>query len=146
MSMVFCRGCAKEIHNTAVACPGCGAQQAAVQQPVPANTGTGWMDVMKKCTDFSGRARRKEYWMFFLMNILISFLLGVIGGLTGIGEMLSNLFGLAVLLPSIAVAVRRMHDTDHRGWWLLVPIVGFIFLVLDTKPGPNRFGPSPKGN
>lgn len=145
MSMVFCRGCAKEIHSTAVACPGCGAPQGAAQAAV-ATGGIGWLDVMKKTLDFSSRARRKEYWMFFLVNMLIAFVLGFIDGLLNTGGVLSNLFNLVILLPSIAVAIRRMHDTDHRGWWLLVPIVGFVFLLLDTKPGPNRFGPSPKGN
>lgn len=145
MSMVFCRGCAKEIHSTALACPGCGAPQASAQVAAPAG-GIGWVDVMKKAFDFSGRARRKEYWMFVLINLLISFVVGFVDGLLGTGGVLGLLFNLAILVPTIAVGIRRMHDTDHRGWWLLVPIVGFVFLFLDTKPGPNRFGPSPKGN
>ena len=118
MSMVFCRGCAKEIHSTAVACPGCGATQGAVQTAVAAG-GIGWVDVMKKAFDFSGRARRKEYWMFVLVNFLIGIVLGVIDGAAGTGGLLGGLFNLIVLIPSIAVGIRRMHDTDHRGLSLI---------------------------
>jgi len=147
MSMVFCRGCAKEIHSSALACPACGAPQAAAA-PVtaaPAPTGIWYFEVLKKYAVFSGRARRKEYWMFFLVNILVAMVLGFIEGVAGTGAILSNLYSLALLIPGIAVGVRRMHDTDRSGWWLLLPIVNLIFLCQDSQPGPNRFGPNPKG-
>ncbi|MGW7773260.1 DUF805 domain-containing protein [Pseudomonas machongensis] len=149
--MVFCRGCAKEIHQSALSCPGCGAPQAvtapagvaASAQPV--TSGNAFIEVMKKYAVFKGRARRKEYWMFFLISILISFCIGFVEGLLGAPQVISNLFSLAIVLPSIAVGVRRMHDGDHSGWWLLVPIANLVFLIQDGTQGPNRFGPSPKG-
>ncbi|MGE8410692.1 MAG: DUF805 domain-containing protein [Pseudomonas sp.] len=104
------------------------------------------MDVIKKCTDFSGRARRKEYWMFVLVNFLVAVGIGVVEGALGMNGAIGNLYSLAMILPAIAVGVRRMHDTNHRGWWLLLPVVNLVFLVLDSQPGPNRFGPNPKGN
>lgn len=109
--------------------------------------------------NFSGRARRKEYWMFTLFYIIaylvLSFIDGIIGTFsmqTGIG-LLGGLFALASLLPAISVSVRRLHDTDRSGWWLLlafIPIIGglvlFIFYIMDSTPGENRFGANPKGN
>jgi uncharacterized membrane protein YhaH (DUF805 family) len=116
-----------------------------------------YLQVLKKYAVFSGRARRKEYWFFFLFNIIIAIVLGVIDGMiggfsreAGVG-VLGGLYSLAVLIPGIAVAVRRLHDTDRSGWWLLIafiPLVGaivlIVFLVLDSSPGANRFGPNPK--
>jgi uncharacterized membrane protein YhaH (DUF805 family) len=111
-----------------------------------------YLEVLRKYALFSGRSRRKEYWMFFLFNIIISFImgfvLGIIGGMLGIGTALSNpasvIYGLAVLVPGIAVGVRRMHDSGRSGWWLLVPFVNLVFLCLDSDPGDNQFGPNPK--
>lgn len=108
-------------------------------------SGFGWYtEVLKKYATFSGRARRKEYWMFVLFNVVISFVLGVIEGIIGTGGLLGGLYSLLILLPSIAVAVRRLHDTDRSGWWILVPIVGLIFLFLEGHKNDNRFGPDPK--
>ncbi len=115
-----------------------------------------YIEVLKKYAVFSGRARRKEYWMFALFNFIISFLLGIVAGFAGavIGtnlSILSILYTFAVLLPSIAVGVRRLHDTDRSGWWLLVvliPIIGWIalliFSVQDSTPGENNYGANPK--
>lgn len=106
--------------------------------------------------NFEGRARRAEYWNFFLFNILISFGLGFVGGLLGLTigaevEILSTLYGLAVLIPGIAVGVRRLHDTNRSGWWLLIaliPLIGVIilivFLATEGNSGPNQYGPDPK--
>ena len=104
-----------------------------------------YLKVLRNYVGFSGRARRKEYWMFFLVNILVAMVLGFIDRVAGTGAILSNLYSLALLIPGIAVGVRRMHDTDRSGWWLLLPIVNLIFLCQDSQPGPNRFGPDPKG-
>ena len=87
--------------------------------------------------------------MFFLFSMSICFVLGFIEGFSGITpkgnhSVLGTIYTLAVLIPGIAVAIRRMHDTDHRGWWILVPIVGWIFCCLDSTPRDNRFGPNPK--
>jgi len=108
-----------------------------------------YLGVWKKYATFSGRARRTEYWMFFLFNLIISIALGFTDGILGMADRngngpLGGLYSLAVLIPSIAVGVRRMHDSDHSGWWLLLPIVNLIFALTDGTPGPNRFGPDPK--
>ncbi|HTS25967.1 MAG TPA: DUF805 domain-containing protein [Bryobacteraceae bacterium] len=109
-----------------------------------------YVDVLKKYAEFKGRARRKEYWMFALFNIIISFVIGFVAGLLAslagvpaLGQ-LSLLYSLAILVPSIAVGVRRMHDTGHSGWWLLCPIVNLVFACTDSQPGPNEYGPNPK--
>lgn len=102
-----------------------------------------YFEVLKKYAIFDGRASRTEYWMFFLINLLIFFGLGFIAGL-GHQSAPEFIYELVILIPSIAMGVRRMHDTDHSGWWLLVPIVGFIFAVSDGTRGNNRFGPDPK--
>lgn len=112
-----------------------------------------YLKVLREFATFSGRARRREYWMFVLVNLgaaLVAALLDqlLFGGDTAV---ISGLYALAVLVPGLAVAVRRLHDTGRSGWWLLislVPLVGgivlFVFLVLDSDPGPNAYGPSPK--
>lgn len=110
-----------------------------------------YLEVLKKYAVFSGRARRKEYWMFILFNFIIVLGLGVVEGLAGGPGVLGSLYSLAVLIPSIAVSVRRLHDTNRSGWWLLigvVPLIGaivlLIFVVQDSQPGENRYGPNPK--
>lgn len=107
-----------------------------------------YIGVLKKYAQFSGRARRKEYWMFFLFSIIVVIILGFVSGMLNLGNGYSSplvsLYDLAVLLPSIAVGVRRMHDTDHSGWWLLFPIVNLVFAVTGGTSGDNRFGPDPK--
>jgi len=110
-----------------------------------------YLTVLKKYAEFSGRARRKEYWFFVLFNIIISFVLGLVDGFVGLGGVLGGIYALAVLIPSIAVGVRRLHDTGRSGWWLLiglVPIIGLIvlivFMVGDSESGSNQYGPNPK--
>lgn len=108
-----------------------------------------YIKVLKKYAVFSGRAHRTEYWMFVLFNVIIGFILGIIEGILGIGtntdqSVLSLIYQLAILIPSIAVGVRRMHDTNHSGWWLLVPIVNFIFAITEGTKEENRFGSVPK--
>lgn len=126
------------------------------------------LTAFKKYAVFEGRARRSEYWLFVLFQILVSIGLGVVGGVldsvmgTGPGQSgmpygmvsltLACISGLVFLIPSIAVAVRRLHDTDKSGWFLLlglIPLLGalilLIFYCLDGTPGPNKFGPDPKG-
>ena len=110
-----------------------------------------YLAVLKKYAVFSGRARRKEYWMFFLFNIIIELVLGGIEALAGGSGVLGGIYGLAVLIPGIAVAARRLHDTDRSGWWLLIgllPLIGaivlLVFMVQDSQPGANQYGPNPK--
>ena len=118
----------------------------------------GWdwyMQVLKKYAVFSGRARRKEYWFFILWFLIISIGLGIIDAMVGLhigrAGLLQSLYSLALLIPSLAVAVRRLHDTGRTGWWLLIgliPVIGaivlLVFLFLDGQPGQNEYGPSPK--
>ena len=109
-----------------------------------------YLEVLKKYAVFSGRARRKEYWMFFLFNFIIASVLGVVGGLVG-SQIIGTLYDVAVLIPSIAVFVRRLHDTGRSGWWwfiALIPIIGWIVLLLymveDGNLGQNQYGTNPK--
>jgi uncharacterized membrane protein YhaH (DUF805 family) len=140
-----------------------------------------WMLMpLKRYADFTGRSRRMEYWMFMLLNILVYLVLGALmfaggfdlaamsdptavpeepGILFWIGAGLLGLWLLAVLVPGIAVTVRRLHDRDMSGWWYLgiialslLPLIGtvislgfLVLMLLEGTKGPNRFGPDPKG-
>ena len=116
-----------------------------------------YLEVLKKYAVFDGRARRMEYWMFILFNIIITAVLALIDSLIGTiirqggFGLLQGLYDLAVLIPSIAVTVRRLHDTGRTGWWILIgliPVIGgivlLIFMLLDSEPGENQYGPNPK--
>ncbi|ELC7279834.1 DUF805 domain-containing protein [Aeromonas veronii] len=111
-----------------------------------------YISVLKQYAVFSGRARRTEYWMFVLCNVIVMLLLGMVDKLIGgDNELISSIYSLAVLLPSLAVAARRLHDTDRSAWWLLlglIPIIGTLvliyFMICNGQQGPNRFGDDPK--
>jgi uncharacterized membrane protein YhaH (DUF805 family) len=102
-----------------------------------------YFEVLKKYAVFNGRARRKECWMFVLCNIFIVFILSFFGEILH-AVFITTLYQVAVLIPSVAAGIRRMHDTDHSGWWLLFPIVNLVLAVREGQPGSNRFGPDPK--
>ncbi len=117
-----------------------------------------YLSVLKNYATFSGRARRKEYWMFALFNIIILLVLSVIDATLGLVSyelgigILSGIYMLATFIPNIAVSIRRLHDTNRSGWWLLlyiIPIIGFVVLLIfvcsDSQPGSNRYGDNPKG-
>ena len=117
-----------------------------------------YIDGLKQYTVFSGRSRRSAYWFFFLFSLLISLGLSAVDSILGTvhepsgGGLLEGLYSLAVLVPSIAVTVRRLHDTGRVGWWALIgliPIIGWLvllyFVIQDSEPGENDFGPNPKG-
>lgn len=117
-----------------------------------------YLDVLKKYAVFGGRARRKEYWFFVLFNFIFAVVLAFIDGMIGTFDpetgygVLSGIYGLVVIIPGIAVTIRRLHDTDRSGWWLLIlfiPLIGAIWLlvlmVIDGTPGENQYGPDPKG-
>ena len=93
-----------------------------------------------KYATFSGRARRSEYWWFVVLNFILGFI-----------PIVNFIWGLIVLIPTLAVGVRRLHDTGRSGWWLLltlVPIANFVliyFLFCDSQPGANEYGENPKG-
>jgi uncharacterized membrane protein YhaH (DUF805 family) len=121
----------------------------------------------RRYAEFTGRSRRKEYWMFALFQFLVSLVIGALFGQTtwmgmggmmtgsmmvgGTGSLIQNLFTLVSLIPGLAVSVRRLHDQDRSGWLLLlvlVPVLGwfalFVFMCLEGTRGPNRYGPDPK--
>lgn len=142
-----------------------------------------WMLMpLRRYAEFSGRSRRKEYWMYILLLIIVTLVVSFVEGLLGLNGMIGGLYGpvsallvLGTLIPSLAVGIRRLHDTNRTGWWMLVGIVpyvasaallysgnlvlagtlGFValgaailllvFMVLEGTKGPNRFGPDPKG-
>ncbi|MBW8840974.1 MAG: DUF805 domain-containing protein [Sphingomonadales bacterium] len=125
-----------------------------------------WMLMpLKRYADFQGRSTRMEFWMFFLFVMIVMTVLQVLmgimfassmsvdpqtgvvtgGGGAGIFAIIIWVFYLAVLVPSIAVGVRRMHDQDKSGWFILIPIANLVFYCLPGTPGPNRFGPDPLG-
>src|ERR1700722_4922457 len=94
-----------------------------------------YIKVLANYFNFEGRARRKEYWMFVLFNALVGFCLGLVVGICKVlghfdAHMLTNLYLLSIVVPSAAVAVRRMHDTGHSGWWALCPLYNFVLLVV----------------
>ena len=106
--------------------------------------------VQNKYADFNGRARRKEYWMYVLVYIILNCIVGFIGGLLGL-PFLTGIFCLALLAPSLAVGVRRLHDVGKSGWWLLiglVPVLGILYLLYlaaqDSQPSTNAWGANPK--
>ncbi len=109
-----------------------------------------YINVLKKYAVFEGRARRQEYWMFILFNLIVAFIVGVVGGITRL-PVLGPIYMLAVLIPGLAVCVRRLHDTNHSGWWIflsLIPVAGnivlLVFFLTDSNQGDNAYGPNPK--
>jgi uncharacterized membrane protein YhaH (DUF805 family) len=107
-----------------------------------------FLDAIKnKYAQFSGRARRAEYWQFFLFNIIVSIVLNVAVRATEslLIASVSGLVSLALVIPGIAVAVRRMHDVNKSGWFILIPIYNLILAVTPGTVGPNEYGPDPKG-
>jgi uncharacterized membrane protein YhaH (DUF805 family) len=110
-----------------------------------------YLAVLKNYAGFDGRARRTEYWMFFLINIIIVIVLNVIGMAVKAGAFVGDIYGLALLIPSLAVGVRRLHDSGRSGWWLLIgliPLIGtiilIVFLATEGQEGDNPYGPDPK--
>jgi len=114
-----------------------------------------YLDVLTNYATFTGRARRTEYWMFSLISAVIVVVLCLVAFLLPreIGLyvlILAGLYNLAVLVPSVAVTARRLHDTGRSGWWMLISfvpgggIVVFVFSVMDSEPQPNIYGPNPK--
>ena len=99
-----------------------------------------YVDVLKKYADFDGRARRREFWLFNLGNLFV--LLCIAGAVNGL-DAIAVVYFLVVLVPSIAVGVRRMHDTDHSGWWLFCPVVNLSLACTKGTRGRNRYGRDP---
>lgn len=191
-SGVLCPNCGGQIDSSAVICPRCGTivmhsqAQTAFTQPnqytpptqskprrsAASSSGTGYFDVLKKYAVFRGRATRKEFWTFQLINIFICLILVIAMVIATIDAGIScdedpsqpmptiviflnlcyYLFSFAVTLPTWAVSVRRLHDAGYSGWLIFttfIPFAGlfimFFFLVQDSQPGRNQYGPNPKG-
>lgn len=114
-----------------------------------------YLSVLKQYAVIQGRCRRKTYWLFVLVNILVSVVLTVLDTVLGFNiwldeGLLSTLYSLAILIPSITVSIRRLHDLDRSGWWLLLillPFIGTLLLLIyfcfKGSEGPNRFGDDP---
>ena len=106
-----------------------------------------YIKVIQNYANFEGRARRKEYWMFVLFNALISISIGFIDILIldkPDGLNLSNIYSIALLIPSLAVGVRRMHDLDKSGWYMLIPIYNIVLFATEGDRGENEYGTDPK--
>ncbi|MBN8202994.1 MULTISPECIES: DUF805 domain-containing protein [Bacillaceae] len=115
-----------------------------------------FIKVLKESFNFSGRSRRKDYWMFILFTFVISIILTVIEMALGLEitediGILTTLFSVIMIIPSLSVTVRRLHDTGKSGWWILIsliPLIGgiiiLIFTLMDSEPGSNKYGPNPK--
>lgn len=110
-----------------------------------------YLKVLKQYADFSGRARRKEYWMFFLFNIIFAITAAIIDVVAGTEPIFYLLYVIGVFLPGLAVGVRRLHDTGKSGWWFfiaLIPLIGSIWLLVlfatDGDSSDNKYGPNPK--
>ena len=105
-----------------------------------------YLEVLKKSFVYNGRARRKEFWMFILFNSLISFAIIFIEEIItkSSNRIIFAIYTLAICVPTIAVGVRRMHDSNHNGWWLLFPIMNYVLLFTEGTKGKNRFGANPK--
>lgn len=105
--------------------------------------------IVNNYANFNGRTGRKEFWMFILLNIIVSFVVGFVAGMFGL-KIISTFYMLAVFIPGLAISVRRLHDTNHSGWLFLlnfIPIIGwlilFYFYILDSDSSDNLYGPNP---
>lgn len=152
---MFCWKCGEMMADNAKFCPVCGAPQQQtnttavnLQNPV-AKDKVSFVQAVKlffqNYTNFKGRSRRSEYWWFCLFNMIVSL------AFTLILPDLSGLWTVVILVPSLALAVRRLHDIGKSGWWyllMLIPLVGGIILLIwfcrDSDPQPNQWGISPK--
>ena len=112
-----------------------------------------YTSVLKNYAVFSGRTERKGFWMFILVNFVVSLIISFVAPLLGDKSgIIGIIYMLAVLIPTWAVGARRLHDINKSGWWqliALIPIIGGIWLIVlfatDSNPGDNKFGPNPKG-
>jgi len=164
---MFCKNCGEQISEGGKFCTKCGTPVAAQQQPaMPSQTPqytpgqpqqyqqtaqtnmNAWeyfVSAIKKYAVFNGRARRAEYWWFVLFNALITWGALLVGGVLGLDNVLYILAILALFLPGLAAAVRRMHDVGKSGWYCLIPIYNIVLLATAGNTGPNQYGPDPKG-
>lgn len=107
--------------------------------------------VLSQYATFSGRARRSEYWFFYLAIVIVSVVASILDLIIGM-QILGWIVAAATIVPSISASARRLHDTGRSGWWQLIgiiPVIGWILLIVwlatDSNPGDNQYGPNPKG-
>ena len=106
--------------------------------------------ITKNYVNFSGRARRKEYWMYILFTIIVTFFIVMLDISLGLDSIVTTIYALAIIFPTLAVSVRRLHDINKSGWWLLLKLVPFggiillIFFLMDSTSGFNQYGQYPK--
>ena len=132
--------------------PGGGGYGGGVQPTLPNPLISYWKKVvLENYANFDGRARRAEFWWYFLANLIISVVFNILAAIASFFIIFSFIYGLAVLIPGIAVGIRRLHDTDKSGWWLLIgliPLVGAIVLIVffatEGTRQSNQWGASPK--
>lgn len=174
MNNNFCPNCGAQLTNRGTGtqnfCPSCGTRMTTNYDNAPAETFTmisAYKSMFKKYAKFTGRSRRSEYWYATLANSLIIFILYLLIGIVaaanadymsdGAAVFLSLIalavfgYSFAVLIPGLAMAVRRLHDTGKSGWFMLlslIPYIGgiilFVFMVQDSQPGANQYGTNPK--
>ena len=111
-----------------------------------------YINMFKNYATFSGRSRRKDFWMAVLVNFLISLILSILTGIASFFGIIQMIYSLAILIPFLAMWARRLHDTSKSAWFLLlalIPGIGaiilLIFACMDSQPGANQYGPNPKG-
>ena len=171
---MYCSNCGKYNSEDSKFCQYCGSKLAktSIKDKLVANVGSdtvegyeekhyqdrnqkktnilsNYLNVIKKYVDFKGRASRREYWLFFLANLIISFGLGFIEGLLGVNSkseesIFVSVYQLFILLPSLAVGVRRMHDANEGGWASIIPIFNLIVASRKGNSETNKYGPPPK--
>jgi uncharacterized membrane protein YhaH (DUF805 family) len=161
---MFCKNCGEQINDGGKFCTKCGTPVVPQQQTPPQtpqytspqpqyqqtaqtnmNAWEYFVSAVKKYVVFKGRARRAEYWWFVLFNALITWGALLIGNyVLGIGNGLYVLVMLALVLPGLGVAIRRMHDVGKSGWYYLIPIYNIVLLATEGNAGPNQYGPDPK--
>lgn len=174
MNNNFCPNCGAQLTNRGTGtqnfCPACGTRMTTNYDNAPAETFTmksAYKSMFKKYAKFNGRSRRSEYWYATLANSLIIFAMYLLIGIIAVanGDYMSDgaaiflslialaVFGysFAVMIPGLAMAVRRLHDTGRSGWFMLlslIPYIGgiilFVFMVQDSQPGANQYGTNPK--
>lgn len=147
--MIFCRGCGKEIHESALSCPGCGAQQIVQRQvSVASNDETNfimhYVNAWKTAFVFNGRVRRRAYWLFVLVHAIVMILCAILDQAFRSGETIATLYNIAAFLPGLSLGVKRMHDVGKNGWWVIVPFINIYYAVKDSDQSVNEYGPSPK--
>ena len=110
-----------------------------------------YISVLKNYAEFSGRARRQEFWMFVLINFAVAVVLAIVDTMLGDAGLLGTIYSLAIMVPSIAVSARRLHDINKSGWLQLlglIPLIGLIILIIwfakEGDSGPNAYGADPK--